>query len=115
MSRTSTDGSAVVVGERFEAWCECPACELFACHHMRAADPYDNLIAVKQDDVALMKIRNFEYEDYRHERHRNRHERHRDCSLTCELTDFAVFLAKSGRSMYEIIRMCECGNQWGMT
>lgn len=35
MSPTRTDGSVMVAGERFEAWCACPSCERFACHRIR--------------------------------------------------------------------------------
>lgn len=74
--------------ERFEAWTQCPSCDRIAVHQMRTPKPAPirgPLRVVEHDDGSRSEIRTFN-------------------GMTTTGPD---------ESVYETIRICECGQEWG--
>lgn len=114
----------MVAGERFEAWCTCPACERFACHHLRAATVADNCLRTRTE--ALLRVK-----------HRLRYAREDDqerAYITAFGTQMlrtlyvntpgwsdearyrqAEFKSRTETALFDVVRTCECGNSWGQT
>ncbi len=123
MSRTRTDGSVMVVGERFEAWCSCPACERFACHLLRAPKPkpepkpkdrlfeFDkrNFLSKYGDKPLRGAVMIAPYRDPIAEMSWHLHE------LGARMDAMSLSPEPLREWEFEVIRMCECGNEWGQT
>lgn len=84
--------TAPAMPERFTAWAMCPRCKFVDCHLMREPKRFDPTIAniaVTPDVVRFMAwggkvIHEVEVAPYPHD-----------------------------ESMYEVIRICKCGSEWG--
>ncbi len=75
--------------ERFTAWCTCPRCDLFDCHRLREPNPAPALETIK---AWTKVVRLFEL-----------------------IAPSASPPMPMDESIYEVIRICNCGNEWGQT